>query len=50
LGTIWLGWFQTTIFLISASWVASRCELTGMSHQHSAKNKPLWPSRLANKE
>jgi hypothetical protein len=31
--TICPGWFQTTMLLISASWVA---RIIGMSHQHPA--------------
>jgi hypothetical protein len=32
--TICQGWLQTSILLISASWVA---RITGMSHQHWAR-------------
>jgi hypothetical protein len=38
LWTICLGWLQTAILLISASWVA---RITGVSHQHPARSRNL---------
>jgi hypothetical protein len=46
--TICLGWLQTVILFISASWVA---RITGMSQWHSALNFPhLWGWRTWDSE
>jgi hypothetical protein len=45
-GTIFPGWLQTAIFLISASWEA---RITGMNHQHPAAAATFW-MQFANSE